>query len=166
MNSPGQTYKSGPSHRRTEMGVAVAMIALGAIVIGGSLQVGIGWGAEGPRSGFFPFYLGLVIIVTSFVNLVQASLIYRGKLFAEWQQLAQVWAVVVPAAIYVGVMPWTGIYAASVVLITYFMKRLGRYSIAFAGGVAVAMMVIVYLTFERWFLVPLPKGPIEDFLGL
>jgi len=24
----------------------------------------------------------------------------------------------------------------------------------------------IYFTFEKWFLVPLPKGPIEDWLGL
>ena len=28
------------------------------IVIIGSLKVGIGWGAEGPKAGFFPFYVG------------------------------------------------------------------------------------------------------------
>ena len=49
---------SGPSHRAVEIGVAIAMVAFGAIVIYGSLQVGIGWGAEGPRAGFFPFYVG------------------------------------------------------------------------------------------------------------
>jgi putative tricarboxylic transport membrane protein len=158
--------QSGPSHRRVEMGVAIAMIVLGLVVIVGSLQVGIGWGAEGPKSGFFPFYLGLIIIATSAVNLARASLIYRGKHFAQWHELAQVWAVVLPAAIYVGVMPWTGIYLASVVLITYFMMRLGRYPVYFAGGIAVTVMVCVYFTFERWFLVPLPKGPIEDLLNL
>jgi putative tricarboxylic transport membrane protein len=158
--------QSGPSHRRVEMGVAIAMIVFGLVVIAGSLQVGIGWGAEGPKSGFFPFYLGLIIIGTSAVNLARASLIHRGKQFAQWDELGQVWAVVLPAAIYVGVMPWTGIYLASIVLITFFMMRLGRYPIHFAGGIAVAVMVAVYLTFERWFLVPLPKGPIEDLFGL
>lgn len=158
--------QSGPSHRRVEMGVAVAMIALGLVDIAGSLQVGIGWGAEGPKSGFFPFYLGLIIIAASAVNLAQASLIYRGKQFAQWDELAQVWAVVVPATLYVVVMPWTGIYLASVVLITFFMTRLGRYPIYFSGGIAIAVMVVVYITFERWFLVPLPKGPIEELLGL
>jgi hypothetical protein len=148
------------------MGVAIAMIVFGLIVIAGSLQVGIGWGAEGPRSGFFPFYLALVIIGTSAVNLAQAALLYSGKLFAEWEQLRQVMAVVIPTAIYVGVMPWTGIYIASIVLITYFMRKLGRYPVYFAGGIAVTVMVVVYVTFERWFLVPLPKGPIEDLLGL
>lgn len=157
---------SGPSHRRVEMGVAIAMIVFGLVVIAGSLQVGIGWGADGPRSGFFPFYLGVVVIVTSAVNLAQAALIQRGKHFAQWDELRQVWAVLVPATVYVLVMPWTGIYAVSVVLITYFMMRLGRYSFYFAAGVALIVMIAVYLTFERWFLVPLPKGPIEDLLGL
>jgi hypothetical protein len=166
MDNTGHMHKPGPLQRPVEMGVAIAMILLGVVVIVGALQVGIGWGAEGPRSGFFPFYLGLIIIATSAVNLVRANLIPRGKLFAEWEQLAQVWAVVIPTAIYVGVMPWTGLYLASIVLITYFMIRLGRYSLHFSGGIAVAVLVGVYFTFERWFLVPLPKGPIEDFFGL
>jgi hypothetical protein len=28
------------------------------------------------------------------------------------------------------------------------------------------MPVVTYFIFERWFLVPLPKGPIEEWLGL
>ena len=38
----------------------------------GSLQVGIGWGADGPKSGFFPFYVGLIIVLASVRNLVAA----------------------------------------------------------------------------------------------
>jgi len=45
----------GPGHRTVECGVAVATAALGAVVMLGSLQVGIDWGPEGPRAGFFPF---------------------------------------------------------------------------------------------------------------
>lgn len=166
MDNANQMQQAGPSHRRVEMGVAIGMIVFGLIVIAGSLQVGITWGAEGPRSGFFPFYLGLIIIATSLVNLVQASLIYRGKLFAEWSHLRQVLSVVVPATIYVFVLQVIGIYVSSIVLITFFMMRLGRYSIYFAGGIAAVVMIVVYITFERWFLVPLPKGPIEELLNL
>jgi hypothetical protein len=31
---------------------------------------------------------------------------------------------------------------------------------------AVGVMAVIYLTFEKWFLVPLPKGPLEALLGL
>ena len=50
------------------MGVAVAMAVFALIVIAGSVQVGIGWGAEGPKAGFFPFYVGLVILGSSIIN--------------------------------------------------------------------------------------------------
>ena len=31
---------------------------------------------------------------------------------------------------------------------------------------AIGVAVVTYLMFEKSFLVPLPKGPIEDWLGL
>ena len=157
---------SGPSHRGVELGTAIAMITFGALVIIGSLKVGIGWGDEGPKSGFFPFYLGVVIIISSVVNLTTAFTQDPRKVFADWSQLWQVLAVVIPTAVYVGVIPWTGIYAASLVLIAVFMMRLGRYGIAMSAAVSVGVTIATYLMFEKWFLVPLPKGPIEDFFGL
>ena len=59
----------GPTQRSVEIGVAVAMAVFSLIVIAGSVQVGIGWGAEGPQAGFFPFYVGLLILGSSVVNL-------------------------------------------------------------------------------------------------
>jgi hypothetical protein len=142
------------------------MAAFGLIVITGSLQVGIGWGAEGPRSGFFPFYLGLAIVLSSVVNFIAARRERDDRLFAEWSQLRQVMSVVIPTTIYVLVIPYTGMYLASFVLIAGFMIWLGRYSALFSLGIAAAVVAGIYLTFERWFLVPLPKGPIEMWLGL
>ena len=49
-----ETGGAGPSHRGVEIGVAVAMAILALIGIYGSIKVGIGWGAEGPRGGFLP----------------------------------------------------------------------------------------------------------------
>ena len=157
---------AGPSHRLVEAGVAIAMVAFGAIVIIGSLQVGINWGAEGPRAGFFPFYLGLLIIGSSLLNLWNAIGIDEGKRFAEWGQLRQVLAVVVPTAIYVAIMPTIGIYVSSALLIGVFMRWLGRYQWGMVGAIAIAVPVITYVVFEKWFLVPLPKGPLEELLRL
>jgi putative tricarboxylic transport membrane protein len=157
---------SGPTHRGVELGVAIVMIAFGALIIYGSLKVGIGWGDEGPKSGFFPFYLGVAIIVASVANLATAFAQDPHKIFADWSQLRQVLAVVIPTAVYVGVIPWTGIYAASLVLIAVFMMRLGRYGVGMSAAVSIGVTVATYLMFEKWFLVPLPKGPIEDFFGL
>jgi len=157
-------HGSGPSHRWTELGVAAIMALFGLITIIGSLQVGIGWGAEGPKSGFFPFYIGLFIIVGSIVNLAQRYFEHDDGLFAEWSQLRQVLAVVIPTTVYVFAIPYTGIYVASAVLIALFMSWLGNYRWPITAAIAIGVPVAIFLMFEKWFLVALPKGPIEYWL--
>jgi hypothetical protein len=161
-----ETGGAGPSHRGVEAGVAVVIAAVGLICVLGSLKVGIGWGDEGPRAGFFPFYIGLIIIVSSVANLY--ALFTSGKeygLFASWGQILKVLSVVIPTAIYVSVLPFIGIYVASALLIGTFMMWLGKYRWTIAIPVAVLVPVLTFVFFERWFLVPLPKGPIERLLG-
>jgi hypothetical protein len=102
-----ETGGAGPSHRGVEIGVAVAMAILALIGIYGSIKVGIGWGAEGPRAGFFPFYVSLAVLISCAVNLTKTLLSPDdGSLFAEWGQIRQVLAVVVPTAIYVAAIPF------------------------------------------------------------
>jgi putative tricarboxylic transport membrane protein len=162
-NSQGAT---GPTHRSVEIGVAGATTVFAIIAIIGSLQVGIGWGAEGPKAGFFPFYIGVLILISSAVNFIRivTETSDRG-LFAEWGQLAKVMSVLVPTAIYVALIPWIGIYVASILLIAFFMKWLGRYDWPLVAAVSLGVPLAVFLIFERWFLLPLPKGPIEEYLG-
>ncbi len=158
---------AGPSHRSVEIGVAVATAVFGVIVIAGSLQAGIDWGLDGPKAGFFPFYIGLLILGASLANLVQdiAAGADTGA-FASWAQLRQVMSVVVPTAVYVALIPWIGIYVASSLLIGVFMRWIGRYGWLLVLLISVGVPVVTFVVFERWFLVPLPKGPLEEFLGV
>ena len=165
-NSPQASGSPGPRQRSVEMGVALFVLALGVITVVGSLQAGIGWGEEGPKSGFFPFWIGLLVVLASVVNFVRALAISPGKLFAKWSQLAEVRKVVIPMAIYVSAVPWLGIYLSSALLVAGFMRWLGRYGWPLTLCISVALPILTYVTFERWFLVPLPKGPIEDWFGL
>ena len=161
-----ETGGAGPSHRGVEIGVAIAMAILALIGIYGSIKVGIGWGAEGPRAGFFPFYVSLAVLISCAVNLVKVILSTNdGALFAEWGQIRQVMAVVVPTAIYVAAIPFLGIYVASALLVIAFMKWLGKYNWLMSIAVGVVVPILTFLMFEVWFLVPLPKGPLENFLG-
>ncbi len=157
----------GPLHRHVEIGLAIAMIVFAAITIYGSYFAGLGWGAEGPRSGFFPFWIGALILVASIANLTRIFVAGTdGRIFANWHQLTQVLLVVAPMTVYVFAVPWIGIYVASVFLIGGFMRYFGRYSWFKVVLVAILVPLGLFVTFERWFLVPLPKGPIEDLLGL
>ena len=159
---------SGPSQRIVEIGVALSTLAFGIIVLLGSLQVGIDWGVEGPKPGFFPFYVSLFIIVASIYNLLQATHLggIKQGLFSSWEQLRRVMSVVVPASIYVALVPFLGIYVSSMLLIAVFMMWLGGYSAGKTLPIAVGVPAIVYIVFERYFQIPLPKGPIEYWLGL
>jgi hypothetical protein len=89
----------------------------------------------------------------------------RGQLFAEWGQLRQVLSVLVPTIVYVALVPYIGIYVASALLIAFFMRVFGRYGWIVTAAVSVAVPILTFLMFESWFLVPLPKGPLESMLG-
>jgi len=158
--------RTGPSHRSVEIGVALVIAAFALIVIAGSVQAGIGWGAEGPKAGFFPFYVGLVILGSSIGNFVVAvSQRADNRLFAEWGQLAQVMTMLVPTTIYVALVPWIGIYVASALLIAVFMRWFGAYGWGMVAALSIGVPLAIFVIFEKWFLLPLPKGPIEAHFG-
>ena len=153
--------------RWPELIVAVALMLLAVLVIVDSLRVGTGWAEDGPRSGYFPFYIGMLLLLSSGSVLVGQLLKWRGEdsEFAKRTQIALVIAVLVPMAVYVGLIALIGIYLASLALIAYFMRRHGRYGWLLTGSVSVGVPLFFFIVFERWFLVPLPKGPIENLLG-
>jgi hypothetical protein len=162
-----ESSNSGPSHKSIEVGVALLVMVFGIIAIAGSVNVGIGWGAEGPRAGFFPFYIGVAIVISGAVNLWNAVRPDApGGIFAEWSQLRQVMLVVIPATIYAFAVGFIGIYVSSAIFIAWFMRWLGKYSWAMVAPVAIGMPIIVYIVFEKYFLVALPKGPIEAWFNL
>ena len=92
-----ETGGTGPSHRSVEVGVAAVMALLALIGIYGSIKVGIGWADDGPRAGFFPFYVSLIVLISCVINVASVfATANTGKLFAEWSQLRQVVSVLVP----------------------------------------------------------------------
>ena len=159
--------EAGPSHRAVEIGVAVGTAVFAVVVIVGALKAGgPTWAADGPRAGFFPFYLGIFILLASMVNLFSAIVdLPRDKLFADWHQLGRVVSVIIPTAVFVALVDPLGIYVSSVLLIAVFMKWLGKYGWGMVAAISLGVPLVTFLVFEKWFLVPLPKGPVETLLG-
>ncbi len=155
-------------HKTAELVVAGFFIVLGLIVIYDSLRLGARWGSDGPQPGYFPFYLGAIICASSAVNFVRGLLIPREKngVFVEVGQLTLVLAVLIPTAIYVALVGWLGIYVPSALFVALFMRWLGKYPWWLVALVSIGNSVVFFLIFEVWFLVPLPKGPLEVLLGL
>jgi len=182
MNDEDQAgEEAGISTRTVEVVVAVLLFAFGAIVAADSHRIGSSWGSDGPQSGYFPFYIGLLICFSGLATLVQVmfaqwrdrktrfagAIARRRALFVAWGPLKQVGLVLIPAAVYVAAVQIIGIYIASAVYIAVFMVWLGKYS--WLRGAAVGFFVNAgfFLMFEVWFKVPLFKGALDplSFLG-
>ena len=152
--------------RWPELGVALLLVLLAVMVIRDSLRVGTGWGDDGPRAGYFPFYIGLALLLSAGWVALKQLLRWRvHELFAERAQMASVWAILWPMAIYIGLIFGLGIYVSSALLIGYFMLRHGKHGVALTAAVSLGVPLFFFLVFERWFLVALPKGPLEAFFG-
>ena len=156
------------SHKSAEIAVAALFFVLGAIVIFDSVRLGARWGEDGPQAGYFPFYLGLFVCISSVVNFAAAWFLRpeKNRTFVEVGQLKLVLIVLIPAAIYVALVGWTGIYVASALFIAFFMRWLGKYPWWKVAAVSIGNSVVFFLIFEIWFKVPLPKGPLENWLGV
>src|SRR5262245_61404344 len=169
----GQEGRAAFRHRSAELAIAAFFLVIGALVVYDSVRLGRGWADDGPRPGYFPFYVGLIICVSALVNAARALMVpkEKNKGFVEVGQLKMVLTVLVPTAIYAFLIGGIGsfklgIYVASALFIAFFMRWLGKYAWWKVAAVSVGTVVVFYLIFEKWFLVPLPKGPLENMLGL
>jgi putative tricarboxylic transport membrane protein len=156
-----------------EAATSLLLAGIGAAAIWDSRRLGAGWGAEGPQSGYFPFWIGVVLAVASLGNLAlalraRAAGAAGGKgsgLFVTWPQLRMVLSVLLPTALYVAAIPFSGLYLGSALLVMWFMVRLGGFPWWMAAAAGLATALVAFVVFEEWFLVALPKGPIETWLG-
>lgn len=160
--------RAAARYKRVDIVVALIFLAFGAIVAFDSWRLGAKWGEDGPQTGYFPFYVAVIICLSSIMNLLKALAIApeRDKVFVKVGQLKLVLAVLLPSMVYVGSISWLGIYLASTLFVAFFMRWLGKYAWWKVVLLSVGNSVFFFLIFEVWFLIPLPKGPLESALGL
>lgn len=160
--------KAATSVRTMELVTAGIIFAVGALVVYDSIRLGNRWGDDGPQAGYFPFYVGSLLCISSAYSFFKAVITraLAGESFVNRGQLKLVLAVLVPTIIYVAVIDWGGIYLTSMLFIGWFMRALGKYSWVKTIVVPVVVMVVFFAVFEFWFKVPLPKGPVEALLHL
>ncbi len=160
--------QSAASMRAVEIGVAAVVLLFGAVVVFDSYRVGARWGDDGPQAGYFPFYVGLLICLSSAAVLVRAlrNTALAAESFVSREELKMILTVLVPTVVYVALIAFLGFYVASTIYIAYFMWQLGKYAWVKIAPISIGVSVAFFLIFEIWFAVPLPKGPLEAALGL
>jgi putative tricarboxylic transport membrane protein len=175
--------------KRADIVTALFLAAVGAVVIFDSLRLGVGWGSDGPRSGFFPFWLAVIMIVCAAGIVGQALRRANARPFVTREQIGPVLWVLVPAAGFVALtgglgvltaaLPFlagvpvvgplvdhgVGLYVSAAVYLAFYMRRIGRHGWPAVLLLAVGIPVVTFFIFEKWFLVPMPKGPLEQWLG-
>ena len=151
--------------RTADLAAAAVLMLVGGVVIFDALRLGIGWGSDGPRSGFFPFWLAVIMTITCALIIVQALRRPDSGSFVSREALRPVLAVLAPATAMVIVMQVTGLYVAAALYMAFYMRWVGRHRWSTTIAVSVGLSVVTFMIFERWFLVPMPKGPLEAWLG-
>ena len=156
---------SAASRRTLEIITSICFLIIGSIVMWDSSRIGAGWGADGPQSGYFPFYVGLLMNIASVVNLALAFKSDKAESFVSHPKIKLVLAIFLPCLVYVAVMQWLGLYVASVIFIAVFMRWQGKFSLFKSALTSIIVVVVLFVMFEIWFKVPLIKGPLEAALG-
>jgi hypothetical protein len=149
--------------------VAAVLFVAGVVVVIEARRLGAGWTTDGPGSGYFPFYIGLIICISG-VGIFYQSVFSKardGGTFVDREQAGRVLSVLLPAALYVFVTVFLGLYVASAIYIALFMIILGKYPRVKSVVLAFIIMAFFFVLFEVWFKVPLYKGTLEPlrFLG-
>jgi hypothetical protein len=151
--------------RTVDIATASILVLLGGVVVLDSMRIGIGWGSDGPQSGFFPFWLGVILILASTTIALQAWRRASDKPFVTREQFRPVLKVLCPATIMVILITPLGLYVASALYLAFYMRWVGRHGWLAIALCAIGVPLLTFIVFELWFLVPMPKGPLEAWLG-
>jgi putative tricarboxylic transport membrane protein len=142
-----------------EIGTALILIAVGALILNEAIKLGPGWGEQGPQPGFFHFVLTCAVIVGAIGVLLQ-SLISPEKqpFFEARQEVVDLLKVGIPVAFAVLAIRWLGIYITAGVYLAFFMAWYGKFRWwqALAGGIL--LPVVMWLLLQKGFALPMPMS--------
>jgi len=167
MADPTEEPRAVTSTRSVDIAVALLLLAFAGLMAFDNWRSGAGWASDGPKSGYFPFYLSLLLGAASLFGLVKVLVERKGAQapFVNRDQLRRVMQVLVPTFLFCLLTQWLGIYVASFFLVAGFMRFVG--GIAWWKSLLTSFLfaAAMFVTFDVAFDVIMPKGPLEALLG-
>ena len=165
---PGEEDLSPPlvGTRAVETATLAILLAFALLMGWDNWRTGISWESTGPKAGYFPFYLSVILGIACLYGLAREIFAHApAKPFVSRNQFKRVLQVFLPTLLYVPLTQWLGLYVASFLLIAGFMIFVGKIrpwvSLLTAFVFAASMFVIFDVAFD----VIMPKGPLERLLG-
>lgn len=153
--------------RRAELIMAIVMAIFSAYLMWKSTELEIGWiPDEGPGGGAWPFWLATVmlgsclwIIVNWFRRKSPPS--QSTEVYIDKETLVDVSLVAGSLIITVALFHVIGVYGALPLFLFFYLRFLGRHSMAMTASVSLLTPVITFLFFEIALKITLPKGYTE-----
>jgi len=137
---------------------AVALgLAVAALALAESRGLPIGT-LRSPGQGFFPLWLGVLLLSLSLVLLVHTVRARAGARVRGDSRIGQVVGVVAALAAYTAILDWIGYPIATFLLVLYMVKITYPQRWLLALGVSLLAAGGSYLLFAVWLQVPLPPG--------
>ena len=148
--------------RKADIVVALGLMLIGFLAIGDSIRIGFGWGMSGPEAGFFPFYMGLGIVICTFFIVLRGIKIFKkegsGKPLIMEGGLSQILWVLIPAIGMVLLTELIGLHSATVVYLAFYMGVVGKMHWGKVILLSILVPLVIYIIFDKLFLIPLPEG--------
>ena len=155
------------SIRIVDIVASLLLLALALTLGFDNWRTGAGWETTGPQPGYFPFYLSVILASASLYGLIAAFFSRKeaSETFVTQAQLRRVLAVFVPTLLFVLVTQFLGLYVASFLLISAFMRLVGKIALWKSLLTAFVFTAAMFVTFDVAFDVIMPKGPLEAAFG-
>lgn len=153
--------------RIADLFVALLLLAFGVAVVIQAKSVGAGWIRGRPEAGFIPYWLGIALI--SLCLFVLAQTLWRWKRTGEpfFTNSEGMWSVVKVASTALLALPliyYAGFYAASAIYLLIYTRWVGKHRWHSTVLISIGIPVGLYIVFERWLLILLPRG-LYDLFG-
>jgi putative tricarboxylic transport membrane protein len=118
------------------------------------------WTATGPGSGFFPFWLGLTMVILAVLLLVRAA--RETAPGSDWlprgRGAVRFVSVLGGTVAFLVLMPWLGMAVTTVLFLIAILRLLEHHSWPAAVAIALGTAGVNWAVFAWWLRVPFPPG--------
>ncbi len=150
------------STKTVDIIVAVVILCVGLVVGADAFRLGAGWGMEGPRPGFFPFVMAVLVVVGCLIVIRQAvkgtSSVKGSQRFVPEGAMKPVLTVLIPACGMVLLTEIVGLYIAAMIYLLLYIRIVGEFRWRTVLLVSIPIPLISSWVFDKIFLIPMPMG--------